>query len=157
MRMSECSFETEIFYSQIALFKYGLDNPFNDWRKPHVNQGFSWRDGSVSFGTLSSKGDCKITVKLTKQIETDDDVIRAIVVPFKVEKGGIEIGSVMETVPIDIPEGTYEVLFTAKNANGYEHYTFSFIENENPKAKVLKADDELNVPDRLFMEANPAI
>lgn len=155
--MSEFSFETEILYSQIALFQYGLDNPFNDWSETHVNQGFSWRDGSVSFGTLSSDGDCKITVKLTKKIETDDDIIRAIVVPFKVEKGGIEIGSVMETVSIDIPEGTYEVLFTAKNVNSTEHYTFSFIENENPNAKVLKADDELNLPDSLLMEANPAI
>jgi hypothetical protein len=156
--MSEFSFETEILYSQIALFQYGLDNPFNDWSETHVNQGFSWRDGSVSFGTLSSDGDCKITVKLTKKIETDDDIIRAIVVPFKVEKGGIEIGSVMETVSIDIPEGTYEVLFTAKNVNSTEHYTFSFIESENPNAKVLKADVELlNLPDNLLMEANPAI
>lgn len=155
--MSEFSFETAILYSQIALFQYGLDNPFNDWSETHVNQGFSWRDGSVSFGTLSSDGDCKITVKLTKKIETDDDIIRAIVVPFKVEKGGIEIGSVMETVSIDIPEGTYEVLFTAKNVNSTEHYTFSFIESENPNAQVLKADDELNLPDSLLMEANPAI
>jgi len=155
--MSEFTFETEIFYSQIALFQYGLDNPFNDWNETHVNQGFSWRDGSVSFGTLSNDGDCKITVKLTKKIEIDDDVIRAIVVPFKVGKGGIEIGSVMETVAIDIPEGNYEILFTAKSANGTEHYTFSFIESENPTARVLRADDELNLPDNLLMEANPAI
>lgn len=153
--MSEFSFETEIFYSQIALFQYGLDNPFNDWNETHVNQGFSWREGSVSFGTLSSDGDCKITVRLTKKI--DDDIIRAIVVPFKVEKGGIEIGSVMETVAIDIPEGNYELLFTAKSVNSKEHYTFSFIESENPIAKVLKADDELNLPDKLLMESNPAI
>ncbi|MBT2701197.1 hypothetical protein J7E79_28345 [Bacillus sp. ISL-40] len=155
--MSEFSFETEIFYSQIALFQYGIDNPFNDWNETHVNQGFSWRDVSVSFGTLSSDGDCKITVKLTKKIENDDDIIRAIVVPFKVKKGGIEIGSVMETVAIDIPEGNYEILFTAKSVNSTEHYTFSFIESENPIAKVLKADDELNLPDNLLMEANPAI
>lgn len=155
--MSEFSFETEIFYSQIALFQYGLNNPFNDWNETHVNQGFSWRDGSVSLGTLSSDGDCKITVKLTKKIEIDNDIIRAIVVPFKVEKGGIEIGSVMETVAIDIPEGNYEILFTAKSANSTEHYTFSFIESENPTARVLKADDELNLPDNLLMEANSAI
>lgn len=155
--MSEFSFETEIFYSQIALFQYGIDNPFNDWNELHVNQGFSWRDGSVSFGTLSSDGDCKITVKLTKKVETDGDIIRAIVVPFKVKKGGIEIGSVMETVAIDIPEGNYELLFTANSTNNAEHYTFSFIENENPTARVLKADNELNLPDNLLMEASPAI
>ncbi|WP_330949750.1 competence protein ComJ [Virgibacillus sp. MG-45] len=155
--MSEFSFETEILYSQIALFQYGLDNPFNDWNEIHVNQGFSWREGSVSFGTLSSDGDCMITVKMTKKIESDDDIIRAIVVPFKVEKGGVEIGSVMETVSIDIPEGTYEVLFTAKNVNNTEHYTFSFIKSENTTARVLKADDELNSTENLLMKANPAI
>lgn len=155
--MSEFSFETEIFYSQIALFQYGLDNPFNDWNETHVNQGFSWREGSVSFGTLSSDGDCKITVRLTKKIEIDDDIIRAIVVPFKVEKGGLEIGSVVETVAIDIPEGNYEILFKANSTNNTEHYTFSFIESENPTARVLKADNELNLPDDLLMEANPAI
>ncbi|AYC29983.1 competence protein ComJ [Paenisporosarcina cavernae] len=154
--MSEFSFESEIFYSQIALFQYGLDNPFNDWNDTHVNQGFSWREGSVSFGTLSSDGECKITVKLSKKIELDGDIIRAIVVPFKVDKGGIEIGSVMETVAIDIPEGNYEVLFTAKNVNSTECYTFSFIESENPVAKILKADEELNLPDNLLMEANTA-
>lgn len=155
--MSEFFFESEIFYSQIALFQYGLDNPFNDWNEAHVNQGFSWRDGSVSFGTLSSDGDCKITVKLTKKFEIDNDLIRAIVVPFKVEKDGIEIGSISETVAIDIPEGNYEILFTAKNANNIEHYTFSFLESENPTARILKADDELNLPNNLLMKANPAI
>ncbi len=155
--MSEVSFETNIFYSQLALFQYGLDNPFNDWNETHVNQGFSWREGSVSFGTLSSDGDCKITVRLTKKIEIDNDIIRAIVVPFKVEKGGIEIGSVMETVVIDIPGGNYELLFTVKRVNSTEYYTFSFMESENTVAIVLKADDELNLPDNLLMEANPAI
>jgi hypothetical protein len=155
--MSEYTFESEIFYSQIALFKYGLDNPFNNWNDTHVYQGFSWREGSVSFGTLSSNGECTITVKLTKEIEIDDDITRAIVVPFKVEKGGIEIGSVMETSVIDLPEGIYELLFTAKSTNAMEHYTFSFIESENPTARVLKADDELKLSKDLLMEAEPAL
>ncbi|MGD6849144.1 competence protein ComJ [Rossellomorea aquimaris] len=155
--MSEFSFETQILYSQIALFQSGLVTPFNDWNETHVNQGFSWREGSVSFGTLSSDGDCKVTVKMTKKIKTDGDTIRAIVVPFNVEKGGIEIGSVMETVAIDMPEGTYELLFTATNVNNIEHYTFSFIKSEYPNAKVIKADHELNLPDNLLMEANPAL
>jgi Competence protein J (ComJ) len=155
--MSAFSFETDILYSQIALFQFGIENPFNDWNETHVDQGFAWRDGSVSFGTLSSDVDCKITVNIMEKIEIEHDIIRAIVVPFKVKKGGIEIGSVMETITIDIPEGTYELLFTAKSVNNKECYTFSFIENENPNAKVLRADDELNLPTSLLMEATPAI
>ena len=63
----------------------------------------------------------------------------------------------METVAIDMPEGNYEILFTAKSTNTTEHYTFSFIESENPTPRVLKADDELCLPKDLLMEANPAI
>ena len=155
--MSEYTFEFEIFYSQIALFKHGLDNPFNDWNEIHVNQGFSWREGSVSFGTLSSDGNCKVIIKLTERIEIDDDIIRAIVVPFKVESAGLEIGSVMETVAIDIPKGKYELLFTAKSINNTEYYAFSFIKSENPKARIVRVDDGLSLPEDLLMVANPAI
>lgn len=155
--MREFSFDSEILYSQVALFQFGLDNPFNDWSDVHVNQGFTWRDGSVSFGALNGDGNCKIIVRLVNDIVIDDSDIRAIVVPFEVKDGGVEVGSVMETVKIDIPVGNYELLFTIKLVNDVEHYTFSFVESENPMARVLKADDGLNVPVELLMVASPAV
>jgi len=155
--MAEYTFECEIFYSQIALFQYGLDNPFNDWNDTHVNQGFTWREGSVSFGTLGNEGNCEVTIKLSEKIEVDDNAIRAIVVPFKVKNDGIEVGSIIETVAIDVPEGRYELLFFANIEDGIEHYTFVFVKNDNPIARVLKADDELSLPENLLMQANPAI
>lgn len=155
--MAEYTFECEIYYSQIALFQYGLDNPFNNWNDTHVNQGFTWREGSVSFGTLANEVNCKVTIKLSDKIEIDDNAIRALVVPFEVKNDGIEVGSIIETVGIDIPEGKYELLFFANVEGGTEHYTFVFAKNDNPIARALKVDDELSMPDNLLMQANPAI
>ena len=46
----ECKFEMLVSYYHIAIFDTDLG--FNDWRDAHGKQGFSWRPGSVSFGTL---------------------------------------------------------------------------------------------------------
>lgn len=91
--MSEITFESDIFYCQLAVFQYGLENPFNDWNDTHVNQGFVWREGSVSFGTLSYDEECKITVRVTDKNEVDTNAFRAITVPFYISKKGIEVGS----------------------------------------------------------------
>lgn len=156
--MKEATFECDIMYSQIAVFNYGLENPYNDWNDTHVQQGFCWREDSVSFGTLFDNVECKITVKLSEKIEVDKDIVRAIIVPFEVKEQGIEIGSIIETFAIDIPKGRYELLFTVKNIDfELEQYTFMFIKCDKPKARILIADDGLNVPERLLMDAKPAI
>ncbi|MBA2174875.1 competence protein [Halobacillus locisalis] len=156
--MSEITFESDILYSQIAVFQYGLENPFNDWNDTHVNQGFAWRKGSVSFGTMSDDEECKITVRVSDVKEVDTDAIRAITVPFYISNKGIEVGSIIETKAIDIEQGMYELLFTVQRlGNGLDHYTFSFMKNDNPLAKIIKADEELNPPSVLVMNAEPAI
>ncbi|MBP3951783.1 competence protein ComJ [Bacillus suaedae] len=156
--MSEITFKSDIFYSQLAVFQHGLEHPFNDWNDTHVNQGFAWREGSVSFGTLSYDEECKITVRVTDKNEVDTNVIRAITVPFYISNIGIEVGSIMETKAIEIDEGMYELLFTVKRLeNGLGHYSFAFIKNDNPIAKIIKADEELNPPSVLVMNAEPAI
>lgn len=156
--MSEITFESNILYSQLAIFQYGLENPFNDWNDTHVNQGFAWREGSVSFGTFFDDEECKITVRVSDKKEVDTDAIRAISVPFYISNKGIEVGSIMETKAIAIEEGMYELLFTVQRLeNGVGHYSFVFIRNDNPMAKVIKADEELNPPPVLVMNAEPAM
>jgi hypothetical protein len=34
--MTEITYESDIFYSQLAVFQYGLENPFNDWNDIHI-------------------------------------------------------------------------------------------------------------------------
>ena len=45
----EVNFTLDISYSQLVVFQKGMENPFNDWENTHVDQGFAWRPGSVSF------------------------------------------------------------------------------------------------------------
>lgn len=156
--MNEITFDSKIFYSQLAVFQYDLNHPFNDWNDTHINQGFTWRAGSVSFGTLSNDEKCKITIRVIGKKEVDIDVIRAIVVPFNVDKEGIGVGSIMETTAIPIEEGMYELLFSVKLLeNGLAHYFLEFIRNDNPIPSIIKADKELIPPSVLLMEAEPAI
>jgi Competence protein J (ComJ) len=155
--MNEISFKSDTLYSQIAVFLFGLENPFNDWSDTHFNQGFSWREGSVSFGTLSENEQCNITVRITDNLEVNSNVIRAITVPFYINFKGIEVGNVMETKAIDIEEGMYELLFTIQVENSVEHYIFNFIRNNNPKANIIIADEKLKTSTTLLMEAEPAV
>lgn len=155
--MNEITFDCEIYYSQLSVCKYGMKNPFNDWTDIHVKQGFAWREGSVSFSTISEDADCKIHVSVMNNIHIDNEVIRAIVVPFKVGAEGVEIGSIMKTTAIELTKGVYELLFTCKIVDGVEEYGFTFIKSDNPKPRVIVEDEGLKVPKELFMKANPAI
>src|SRR6266404_659623 len=106
------SFDIDIFYCQIAVFQAGLKNPFNDWTETHVQQGFSWRAESVSFGTLDESGKAAVYITIPKNLILKPNTIRAIKVPFTVPQNGlVEIGSVTETQTVEIDSGTYELLF----------------------------------------------
>jgi len=59
--VGKAEFELGILYTTIAVMQPGED--FNDWNNTHVNQGFSWRPMSVSFGTLSDRPLCQVVVR----------------------------------------------------------------------------------------------
>lgn len=156
--MDGVEFRLGILYSTIAVLQPNED--FNDWNDTHVGQGFSWRATSVSFGTLSDEPESNIIVKTSSNIEASENAERIIIVPFIVGKDGVEIASVADSQQLDITEGSYELMFSAfKKANeeSIETYEFVFIKSENPKARILKADKQLNPPEKLLMVANPAI
>ncbi|WP_228409616.1 competence protein ComJ [Radiobacillus deserti] len=39
--MSGITFDSDILYSQLAVFQYGLEPPFNYWNDTRVNQGLA--------------------------------------------------------------------------------------------------------------------
>ena len=157
--MEKSIFNLEISYSQLAVFLYGLENPFNDWTDTHVAQGFSWRKESVCFGTLSGDGQCEVNVAIENEVTYSSEAVRVIVVPFKVSKEGIEIASITESVVLDIPDGIYELVFSASpkaSEEGNDIYEITFVKNDNPKERILLADDELKPPQKLLMKAKAA-
>lgn len=147
-----------VSYSQISIFKSGLEDPFNDWTDDHVEQGFSWRKESVSFKTLSEAGNVLLFIKIEDRITIYDNCLRAIMVPFELNDSNLaEIASITDSVEIEIPKGKYSLIFqTGKFENNEEWCLFSFSRIES-KAKILKADEDITKVDNLLMEAKPAI
>lgn len=132
-------------------------NPFNEWTREHFDQGFSWRKGSVSFGTFHS-GLCNVTVEARKLWQDNSRATRIIVVPFEVPENGIEIIST-ESKLFDIPAGKYELYFSALPGlmeGNTDSYELCFVPNSNPVERILRHDDELNPPACLVMDAQPA-
>jgi len=151
-------FELEVFYSQIAVFHAGLDSPFNDWTQMQVDQGFSWRPESVSFRTLNESGKARIYITRPNHFALRSDSIRAIQVPFAVpESNLVEIASIIESKIVEVASGSYELLFeTGLEEIGRMWCQFSFVRNENPTPRILKADEQLKVPEDLLLAAELA-
>jgi hypothetical protein len=76
-----------VSYNQICVFDASWDKPFNDWSNLHVQQGFSWRAGSVSFGAIENV-ETEVEVVQRDSFSLDSNSIRAIAVPFAVPAHG---------------------------------------------------------------------
>lgn len=84
-----------VTYQQVSVFDPNLSNPFNFWKDEHVAQGFSWRKGSVGFGTLDPEGAILIDLRSETRPVPDEGAIRAIVVPYERPKlGNVEIATI---------------------------------------------------------------
>ena len=153
-------FTLEISYNQVAVFDAQMDSPFNDWTDEHVAQGFAWRPGSVSFGTLKNSGPLMVGVFHTKTFdETSSNANRVIIVPFSVpEHGGIDVASIASSFSLKLRPGEYELTFEhGRNADQQDWANFYFRAVTAPvAAKVIRADAELSPPADLIMTAEPA-
>ena len=149
-------FSLEISYSQIAIFNAALDRPFNNWTEAHFNQGFCWRDGSVSFRTAAKAGQGKITIERPAKRTLRDDVVLAISVPFKVTDDTIEVASVFKGEVVEIEAGDYELVYQTGRVGVTPWVALQFISHKITKAKILKGAELLKPADELLMDAEPA-
>jgi len=93
-----------VTYQQVSLFDPTLPQPFNSWEDKHVAQGFSWRNGSVSFGTLNPDGEIVIEIATSNEPKLSNGVIRAIVIPFEIPESGIlELATITESCQLAPP------------------------------------------------------
>jgi Competence protein J (ComJ) len=142
-------------YSQLCVFNRQMDRPLNAWTEQHISQGFSWREGSVSFKTLEEELDLVVKLEIVQdlpQIHTDS--VQVIDVPLKVSSGGIEIGSTFATEVVKIPNGLYklrmEMLRNSKNVNLW------FSADSQNSFKVHKLYRNAEIPNSLVKTAQPA-
>jgi hypothetical protein len=144
-------------HSQIAIFAAGIGQPFNDWEQEHVDQGFAWRAGSVSFATLEEAGTvhCEALVSEAWQPHPDGD--RAIRVPFLVESESVEIASISDGVVFTLGRlGACALVFeTWVDAQSDMRVRFTFVRQEHVAPAVLRAGT-LRPGPVLKMSARPA-
>lgn len=146
-------------YGQLAVFVGALPQPFNDWTDRHVDQGFAWRPGSVSFRTLETAGPHRVEVSCVEKLaEPDVDAVRVIDVPFEVPQDGtVEIGSIASTVPTTLPPARFALrceLFRSDEAGAFAKLIFA--KDDTPRFAIVRADDALTVHDDLLTTALPA-
>jgi hypothetical protein len=118
--MSTITFPLSVSHSQIAVFDSALDKPFSFWTDRHVQQGFAWRPGSVSFGTIEEGGRHLVeVVTASEDTQLAADAVRVIQVPFEVPaSGNIEVASVVQGVPLSLPAGKYALRFEGFQPKG---------------------------------------
>jgi hypothetical protein len=157
-KQMSASFDLFVSYSQIAVFNPNLQNPFNDWQPQHIAQGFSWRPGSVSFGTLEDSGVIHIEIVQAQNISLDNDSKIAILVPFSVsENNSVEISSIGSGQTVEIPNGNYALVFEiGYSANAEMWCRFTFVPKADVQADILIADSSLSPSSPLLMDARPA-
>src|ERR1041384_2036552 len=146
------NFSLYISNSQLCIFDSSVQTPFNDWTEEHVKQGFSWRPGAVSFGTLEESGPIEVTVEIKEQINLRASTVRAIQVPFTVtENGGVEVATITDSKQLKINPGEYSLVFEVGLEEDHNMWCcFTFLTNPSKEAKILIADDELSPPERLL-------
>jgi len=158
--MASTSFTLFVLYGQIAIFLSSLQQPFNDWLQKHVDQGFSWRQGSAAFRTLEESGQHLIELEVLKQPKVvSEEAVRVIEVPFEVVGDDtIEIASISESIPLKLSVGLYSLrceLF-AKDGDGNFPVRIIFTHSEFPEFNVVRADNGLAIQGDLLTDANPA-
>lgn len=151
-------FTIPVLYSQLAFFSADLETPYNDWTDMHVAQGFAWRPKSVSFAIPDEFTELDIDLREVDQLPLGFAANRVIRVPLVVEGNrGAEFGNVIETVPVKLADGHYSILFqlylTEKGSGVRAEISIC---PGDCTAAVLMADEKLDVPQTLLMDAQAA-
>jgi Competence protein J (ComJ) len=134
-----------------------------DWTEQHVNQGFSWRAGAVSFSVASDRAiSATVRVEVCDSYTPAEHVLRLIRVPFEVGAGGVDVGSPLgtqETLPIASGQCALYFGIEPDRAERPQHpwmYHFTFVPATEPvQPAILVADASLAPPHPLVMHAEP--
>ncbi|QXI49529.1 MULTISPECIES: competence protein ComJ [Pseudomonas] len=146
-----------VSYNQICVFDSNLDEPFNDWSDNHVKQGFSWREGSVSFGAVENDDTDLEVVVSSLNPAIDSASFRALAVPFVVpESGMITVGSIGDEHDVEIPAGVYKLIYELGRKKGQPWCRLTFCVASDPVPEIILADEEISDCIEFDMKAHPA-
>ena len=158
--MNQQKWEYQLFleYSFVAVSLPRIVHETNNWNSTHGAQGFSWRPGSVSFGTFDADDDALISIELQDSYISSAAATRIIKVPFQVENDGIIlIDPLTQEWHVPIPAGNYALFFAIEPFEASWKYSLIFVAEEVlPEAEIILADELLSPPDELLMHTEPA-
>ena len=169
--------DTFVIYSD----QIGVINPpeflFNDVKQHHLDQGFSWRLGGVTFFVLALATWVDVQVHLESSCEISTNALRVMKIPYRVNADG-QVGILDPSGKphlIDVAPGNYALFFEVglvdeeraaaldvHNLRRYDAgltpnwFRFTFVPVEQlPTPKVLRADLGLHAPTVLVMDGQP--
>ena len=149
-------FDLDINYAQLSVFDADLERPYNDWTPAHVQQGFAWRPGSVSFALPDAKA-AQVTVTLAaSRVTPGPSAKRAVVVPIVKHDADLVVGSIMSTEhQLALPAGRYGLLFEASD-DAPCSVNLTFYPSTEDEFAVLLAGKDMNPDAPIVREAEPA-
>lgn len=153
----DMNIELPVFYSQMSVFLSGMNDPYNEWLNHHVKQGFSYREGSISFIIPKSVKVINLVVERRNEMSDDGDCYTSIVVPFRVYGGkGVEIGNVFETVRYLVPDGEHGIALCLKRpSDGRASASIYFVQGVFSPQSAMIGGKRQSI-DNYVMNANHA-
>ncbi|MDQ8731069.1 competence protein ComJ [Bradyrhizobium sp. LHD-71] len=142
-------FPLSISYAQIAVFDLDMETPFNDWNDRHYTQGFSWREGSVSFAIPDGNRVFVEVLTDGEQSQLVGEPTRFILVPFDAPNDDVAIASILNERSTTIGSGKYQLSFELLPGNTranepYERFVrLTFSRNETPIFEIIRGDSEM--------------
>ena len=133
-------------YSQFCVFLSSLDQPYNDWSDRSYAQGFAWRLGSASFRSLVDEGNHITNFFINEHVPAiSADVVRAFKVPFAVRDRNIEIGSISDSISLEMAEGDYSLQVEFLRQSSIGLYAINvYLNLGRCDFEVLRADSEID-------------
>jgi hypothetical protein len=151
-------FSLTVLYTQVLVHLSTHPSPGLLWSDEHVAQGFAWSTGIVGFGMPDHDGECLIRVMQTKDAVISDATLWAVQVPFEVS-ALLEIGTAVDfTHRVEVPFGTYALVFEALPGGDEHAYTVNlrFVATDTPEFAILKRGDALETDEVLIRNADLA-
>lgn len=154
-------FPLTVLYTQVVVHLADLPRPGLLWDDEHVDQGFAWSEGIVSFGVPDHDGQCFLRIDLAEDFDLDPKTEWAVQTPFDVTQI-LKIGTIANMRDVVVPNGLYNVVFealpgTSAPIEGTAYLlSMKFIKSSEPSFEILKQGLELATDKVLRREAQRA-
>lgn len=154
-------FPLTVLYTQVVVHRADLPRPGLLWDEDHVDQGFAWSEGIVSFGVPDHDGQCFLQIDVADEVKLEANAEWAVQTPFEVD-APLKIGTIADMRDVLVPSGLYNLVFqalpgSAAPEDGYAYVlSLTFVKSVEPSFEILKQGEELATDKVLRWDAQRA-